>query len=61
MKVSLVLETAEARELHHLAVLIGYGAEAINPYLAIYTIKSLVKNKDKEDFNKKPNFSRAIN
>ena len=51
MKVSLVLETAEARELHHLAVLIGYGAEAINPYLAIYTIK-IVKNKDKEEGSK---------
>ena len=49
MKVSLVIETAEARELHHLAVLIGYGAEAINPYLAIDTIKSLVENKDKQE------------
>ena len=49
MNVSLVLETAEARELHHLAVLIGYGAEAINPYLAIDTIKSLVENKDKQE------------
>ena len=49
MKVSLVLETAEARELHHLAVLIGYGAEAINPYLAINTIKSLVENKNKQE------------
>ena len=48
MNVSLVLETAEARELHHLAVLIGYGAEAINPYLAIDTIKSLVENKNKQ-------------
>jgi len=49
MKVSLVLETAEARELHHLAVLIGYGAEAINPYLAIDTIKSLVENQNKQE------------
>ena len=49
MKVSLVIETAEARELHHLAVLIGYGAEAINPYLALDTIKSLVENKDKQE------------
>ena len=49
MKVSLVLETAEARELHHLAVLIGYGAEAINPYLAINTIKSLVEKKNKQE------------
>ena len=38
-KVSIVLETAEAREMHHFAVLIGYGANAINPYLAYETIE----------------------
>ncbi|MBZ0166171.1 MAG: glutamate synthase large subunit, partial [Candidatus Omnitrophica bacterium] len=38
-KVSLVLETGEAREMHHFAVLIGYGANAINPYLAFETIE----------------------
>ncbi|MBF0486117.1 MAG: glutamate synthase large subunit, partial [Candidatus Omnitrophica bacterium] len=42
-KVSIVLETGEARELHHFAVLIGYGANAINPYLAFETIESEVK------------------
>ena len=45
MKVSLVIESGEARELHHFAVLIGYGAEAINPYLAFDSIKSLVEKK----------------
>ncbi|VAX36684.1 Glutamate synthase [NADPH] large chain [hydrothermal vent metagenome] len=39
-KVSLVLETGEAREMHHFAVLIGYGANAINPYLAFETIEN---------------------
>ncbi len=38
-KVSLVCETGEAREMHHFAVLIGYGANAINPYLAYETIE----------------------
>ncbi len=38
-KVSIVLETGEAREMHHFAVLIGYGANAINPYLAFETIE----------------------
>ncbi len=38
-KVSLVLETAEAHEMHHFAALIGYGANAINPYLAFETIE----------------------
>ena len=42
-KVSLVIETAEAREMHHFAVLIGYGANAINPYLAFETIEKELK------------------
>ena len=36
--VGLVLETAEPREVHHFACLAGYGAEAINPYLAFETV-----------------------
>jgi glutamate synthase (NADPH/NADH) large chain len=35
----LVVETGEAREVHHMCVLAGYGAEAINPYLAFETIE----------------------
>ena len=46
MNVSIVIETGEARELHHFAVLAGYGAEAINPYLVFDTISSLVKKED---------------
>lgn len=34
MKVGLILETAEAREVHHICVLLGYGADAICPYMA---------------------------
>jgi glutamate synthase domain-containing protein 2/glutamate synthase domain-containing protein 1/glutamate synthase domain-containing protein 3 len=37
----LVIETGEAREAHHLCMLIGYGAGAINPYLAFETIADL--------------------
>src|SRR5690606_21176694 len=37
----LVVETGEAREVHHMCVLAGYGAEAINPYLAFETIRDL--------------------
>ena len=36
--VGLVVESAEPREVHHFAVLAGYGAEAINPYLAFETL-----------------------
>ena len=46
MKASLIIETGEARELHHFAVLSGFGVEAINPYLAFNTIHSLVSDSD---------------
>ena len=36
--VGLVVETGEPREVHHFACLAGYGAEAINPYLAFETL-----------------------
>ncbi len=39
---TLVVETAEAREVHHFALLVGYGATAINPYLAFETVGDLV-------------------
>lgn len=38
--VSIVLESGEPREVHHFAALIGYGASAVNPYLALATVKS---------------------
>ena len=39
----LVVETGTAREVHHFAVLAGYGAEAVHPYLAMETLASLHK------------------
>jgi len=45
-KVSIVLETGEAREMHHFAVLIGYGANAINPYLAFETAEDEILKGD---------------
>ena len=41
-QVGLVVETGEAREVHHMALLIGYGAAAVNPYLAFETIEDLI-------------------
>ena len=41
-KVGLIVETGDAREVHHMALLIGYGAGAINPYLAFETIEDLI-------------------
>ncbi len=40
-EVGLVVETGEAREVHHFCALAGYGAEAINPYLVFETLESL--------------------
>jgi glutamate synthase domain-containing protein 2/glutamate synthase domain-containing protein 1/glutamate synthase domain-containing protein 3 len=40
-RTTLVVETAEAREVHHFAVLVGYGATAVNPYLAFETIEEM--------------------
>lgn len=37
-KVALIIETAEAREVHHACCLVGYGVDGINPYLAIETL-----------------------
>ena len=41
MQTGLVIETGEAREVHHFCALAGYGAEAINPYLAFETLEQL--------------------
>jgi glutamate synthase (NADPH/NADH) large chain/glutamate synthase (ferredoxin) len=43
MRAGIVCETGEARDVHQIACLIGYGAAAINPYLAIETIRELLE------------------
>lgn len=43
MRCGLVVETGEAREVHHFCLLIGYGAGAVNPYMALDTIDQFVK------------------
>jgi glutamate synthase (NADPH/NADH) large chain len=42
-RVGLIVETGEAREVHHFCLLLGYGAAAINPYLAFDTIRDLLR------------------
>ena len=42
-RASLVIETGEAREVHHFALLIGYGVSAINPYVAFETIDDMIR------------------
>lgn len=41
--VGLILETGEPREVHHFATLIGFGASAINPYMAYESIRNLIE------------------
>ncbi|MDP1792757.1 MAG: glutamate synthase central domain-containing protein, partial [Acidimicrobiales bacterium] len=43
-RVALVCEAGDAREVHHMALLIGFGAAAINPYLAFETIEDMIAN-----------------
>ncbi|HLI52974.1 MAG TPA: glutamate synthase large subunit, partial [Acidimicrobiales bacterium] len=45
-RVGLVVETGEAREVHHMALLLGYGAAAVNPYLAFDSIEDLALSGD---------------
>ncbi|MGO2052006.1 MAG: glutamate synthase large subunit [Glutamicibacter sp.] len=42
-RVSLIIESGDAREVHHIALLIGYGASAINPYLALESVEQLAE------------------
>ncbi len=43
-QVSVLVETGDVREVHHVALLIGYGAAAINPYLAMESVEDMVRN-----------------
>lgn len=49
MQASLIVESGEPREVHHFAALIGYGASAVNPYLAYETLNELVGDGELED------------
>ncbi|MSR14482.1 MAG: glutamate synthase large subunit [Gammaproteobacteria bacterium] len=43
MRVGLIIESGEPREIHHFCTLIGYGADAVNPYLAFETLYDLIQ------------------
>ena len=45
-KTALVVEAGDVREIHHVAVLIGYGASAVNPYLAMESVEQLISTGD---------------
>jgi glutamate synthase (NADPH) large chain len=46
---ALLLESGDAREVHHVALLIGYGAGAVNPYLAFETLDDMIQQRVIED------------
>ncbi len=46
---SIIVETGEAREVHHMALLLGYGATAINPYLAFDTVADMAEMRVLDD------------
>ena len=47
-KLSIIVESAEVREVHHFAVLFGYGVDCVNPYLAFKAIQYLIDEKELE-------------
>ena len=61
-QVGLIVETGDCREVHHVALLIGYGAAAVNPYLAFETIEDLVADgahhRDEPDEGRRATTSR---
>ncbi len=59
---SLILESGEPREVHHFATLLGYGALAVNPYLAHATIADLIEREliDKDYYAAVEDYDRAI-
>lgn len=62
VQTALIVETGDAREIMHFALLVGYGASAVNPYLAFAIINKLVRDKELQlDFaTAQKNFIKAV-
>jgi len=63
MRASLIVESAEPRDVHHFAALLGYGANAVNPYLGFEIIGELIEAGEIPDMDHKTaqkNFRKAI-
>ncbi len=65
VKLGIILETGEAREVHHISLLTGYGAGAINPYVALDSIAEMVKRGDvsgvSDAYTAQKNYIKALN
>ena len=59
---AIILESGEPREVHHFATLLGYGASAVNPYLALETIHQLIDDKmlDKDYYAAVNDYNSAV-
>ena len=59
---AIILESGEPREVHHFATLLGYGASAVNPYLALETIRELIDNHmlDKDYYAAVDDYNHAV-
>ena len=59
---AIILESGEPREVHHFATLLGYGASAVNPYLALETIRELIDNRmlDKDYYAAVEDYNHAV-
>lgn len=60
MRVALIAESGDVREVHHVAALIGYGAAAVNPYLAMETVGLLVREGSISDVSEEEAIARLI-
>jgi glutamate synthase (NADPH/NADH) large chain len=56
-KIGLVLESGEAREVHHFTTLIGYGADAVNPYLAYEALRWM---RDRDMVDRQSSFDKLV-
>ncbi|MEX2599649.1 MAG: glutamate synthase large subunit, partial [Dehalococcoidia bacterium] len=64
MRTALAVETGDARDMHQFALLIGYGASAINPYLALAVIRGLITEGHDEEIGEEKaisNYLKTIN
>jgi len=62
-RVGLVVESGDCREVHHMALLLGYGAAAVNPYLAFESVEDLVRTGPLSDLDRRAatrNLTKAL-
>ncbi|MCX5710630.1 MAG: glutamate synthase large subunit, partial [Candidatus Omnitrophica bacterium] len=62
-QIGIILETGEPREVHHFALLFGYGADCINPYLAYESVNFIIKEKllDLDQKSALKHYHKAVN